>query len=132
MVYLFFFGLLIFFYVIYYKSKTKNIKYNYKIKDKSKYNNDYEKLLHTPEWYRCREKILSLHNYTCDWCGTNKNLQVHHKKYLKFPNGKFVKPWEYNKKDLMCLCEFCHKKYHAFYKVNTYYCKYNSKYDVFD
>ena len=84
----------------------------------------YKQLLHTQEWKTKRTEILEKHNYRCDWCGTTENLQVHHKKYLKYPNGQLVKPWEYDDDTFMCLCDNCHKKYHKKYKVKTYYRKY--------
>lgn len=37
-----------------------------------------------------------------------------------------INPWEYNSKDLMCLCSTCHKKYHEKYKVNVYYISYDN------
>lgn len=86
----------------------------------------YNRLLKTNEWYNFRQSILNIHNHTCDWCGSKQYLQIHHKKYQKLPNGKMINPWEYNPKDLMCLCSTCHKKYHEKYKVNVYYISYDN------
>lgn len=93
-----------------------------------KANSSYIDLLNTQEWYNKRLYILNLHNHKCDWCGSTKNLEIHHKKYLMYPNKQFIKPWEYKDKDLMCLCNSCHKKYHQKYKVKTYYTKYHKYY----
>lgn len=89
-----------------------------------KTNSSYVDLLNTQEWHDKRLYILNLHNHKCDWCGSTRNLEIHHKKYLMYPNKQFIKPWEYKDKDLMCLCNSCHKKYHQKYKVKTYYTKY--------
>ena len=69
---------------------------------------EYNKLLQTPQWKECRQKILKRDNYTCQKCGSIKNLQVHHLKYIKDRN-----PWEYPNKLLITLCGKCHTKIHA-------------------
>ena len=84
----------------------------------------YEELLDTNEWYEKRQHVLALHDFHCDWCGTTRNLQVHHKYYLKYPNNKFVYPWAYKDDAFMVLCKRCHEKYHRKYSVKTYYRKY--------
>lgn len=56
----------------------------------------YELLLERPEWKAYRLAVLAERDEQCEWCGFNKNLQVHHKFYLKYPNGKKILPWEYN------------------------------------
>lgn len=84
----------------------------------------YEELLDTNEWYEKRQHVLELHDFHCDWCGTTRNLQVHHKYYLKYPNNKFVYPWAYKDDAFMVLCKRCHEKCHRKYQVKTYYRKY--------
>jgi hypothetical protein len=84
----------------------------------------YEELLDTNEWYEKRQHVLKLHDFHCDWCGTTRNLQVHHKYYLKYPNNKFVYPWVYKDDAFMVLCKRCHEKCHRKYQVKTYYRKY--------
>ena len=84
----------------------------------------YEELLHTPEWRERREEVLKAHGYACDWCGGHTNLQVHHRYYLKYPDYTFLYPWNYDDSCLMCLCEDCHRKYHATHKVKSYFVKY--------
>lgn len=66
--------------------------------------NDYQELLKDPRWIKRRNEILSRDNNTCQYCGCqDKYMQVHHKRYIK---GN--KPWEYEDKDLVCICEKCH------------------------
>ena len=110
-------------YIKYY-SKHNNI--NIESNNQIWYGTYYEKLLHQPEWYNYREQVLKQHNYTCDWCGTHNQLQVHHKVYYKDPRTNYlINPWEYSEDKVMCLCDSCHKKYHQKYQVKTYYIKYN-------
>ena len=65
--------------------------------------------------------ILEERGNKCEWCGSEENLQIHHKLYYKYPNGVKVFPWRYSNELLMCLCDSCHKKYHQKYQVKTYY-----------
>ena len=88
------------------------------------YKSEYDRLLHEPQWYEFRQKIIKQHGNKCDWCGTRYRLQVHHKYYLKTPDNKHVEPWDYPDNAMMCLCEDCHKKAHEKYKIRTYYIKY--------
>ena len=85
-----------------------------------KYQPTYEDLLRTPQWKEFRDRVLKIKGATCEWCGKNYNLQIHHKKYYKYLNGSFYLPWNYSVIDLMVLCNSCHKKYHKKYKVHTY------------
>ena len=85
----------------------------------------YELLLERPEWKAYRLKVLAEKGEKCEWCGsTNKILQVHHKFYLKYPNGKKILPWEYNINCLLVLCKDCHEKAHKKYKIKSYYTSY--------
>lgn len=92
--------------------------------DEQQYKSEYDRLLHTPQWYEFRQKILKQHYNECDWCGRHNHLQIHHKYYLKTPNNKHINPWDYPDEAMMCLCESCHKKAHNIYKIKTYYTKY--------
>lgn len=66
--------------------------------------NDYQELLKDPRWIKKRNQILSRDKNTCQFCGCqDKYMQVHHKRYIK---GN--KPWEYEDKDLITLCNRCH------------------------
>ena len=84
----------------------------------------YELLLERPEWKAYRLAVLAERGELCEWCGSNKNLQVHHKFYLKYPNGKKILPWEYNINCLLVLCKDCHEKTHKKYKIKSYYTSY--------
>ena len=84
----------------------------------------YELLLERPEWKAYRLAVLAERGEQCEWCGFNKNLQVHHKFYLKYPNGKKILPWEYNINCLLVLCKDCHEKAHKKYKIKSYYTSY--------
>ena len=84
----------------------------------------YELLLERPEWKAYRLAVLAERGELCEWCGSNKNLQVHHKFYLKYPNGKHILPWEYNINCLLVLCNDCHTKAHKKYKIKSYYVSY--------
>lgn len=67
--------------------------------------NDYQELLKDPKWISKRNQILSRDNNTCQFCGCqDRYMQVHHKRYIK---GN--KPWEYEDKDLITLCNRCHE-----------------------
>lgn len=66
---------------------------------------DYSELLKDPRWQKCRLKILERDRFTCRACEeTEKTLHVHH---LQYYCG--LKPWEYDNKVLITLCENCHK-----------------------
>ena len=84
----------------------------------------YGLLLERPEWKAYRLAVLAERGELCEWCGSNKNLQVHHKFYLKYPNGKHILPWEYNINCLLVLCNDCHEKAHKKYKIKSYYTSY--------
>lgn len=63
-----------------------------------------EKLKH-PKWQKKRLEILKRDNWSCTHCGcAEKNLQVHHRFYLKNRD-----PWDYPSETLDTLCESCHK-----------------------
>lgn len=84
----------------------------------------YELLLERPEWKAYRLAVLVERGKQCEWCGSNKNLQVHHKFYLKYPDGKHILPWEYDINCLLVLCKDCHTKAHKKYKIKSYYISY--------
>ena len=95
-----------------------------------KYGQDlYTEKLSDLKWKRKREKILERDNYTCQYCGSHNNLQVHHKYYMKYPNGSYADPWDYPDDKLITLCETCHKEWHKKYKVKTYYGKWGVHYN---
>ena len=86
----------------------------------------YNALLLTSQWKRKRNIILIRDNNQCQYCGSHYNLQVHHKYYSKYPNGKKVVPWNYPDDALITLCDNCHKKVHKHKKIKVYYRKYDN------
>lgn len=66
----------------------------------------YAKLLRDPRWQRKKAIICERDDWKCRGCGeTEKNLQVHHKSYIRG-----LKPWEYEDRFLVTLCEDCHQR----------------------
>ncbi len=74
----------------------------------------YEDLSVSPEYGRCRQKVLKRDNLTCQQCGDKKSeLHVHHKKFKrKFPKLIF------NVGNGIVLCKRCHNKIHYNKKLN--------------
>lgn len=65
------------------------------------------------EWFKFKEKIFELDNYTCVKCNRSRKkdgiiLQVHHKEYIKDK-----KPWEYDINFCETLCKCCHAEEHG-------------------
>jgi hypothetical protein len=76
---------------------------------------EYELLLKDPLWLNKKKKILVRDKFTCRSCNKkNVILHVHHKLYIKDK-----KPWEYNNKHLISVCEPCHKIIHATEKIKV-------------
>lgn len=68
----------------------------------------YWEKLKDPRWQKKRLEVLSLHEFTCQHCGsTEDTLHVHHPYY-----EKNKEPWDYDEDVLMCVCENCHKYAH--------------------
>ena len=66
------------------------------------------------KYVRLRKYIIK-NNIKCIECGTNKNVQIHHKEKLNY--DKFFKMWKTNNfrndiKDVLFLCGSCHQKLH--------------------
>jgi len=71
-----------------------------------------------PRWKTKRQEILKRDNNKCVNCGSEENLQVHHKQYHFSKNlNEYRYPWEYSDRYLITLCERCHKKGHNIYRV---------------
>jgi hypothetical protein len=69
---------------------------------------NYSDLLKNPKWQKKRLEIMSRDDFACSICGDDKStLNVHHLFYKK---GK--KPWEYQDKALITLCDSCHENEH--------------------
>jgi len=64
----------------------------------------YYKYLKTNWWKGRREMMLKRADHKCNKCGSEKNLSVHHKNYKRIGGEK--------SKDLIVLCNHCHKRTH--------------------
>jgi len=95
------------------KPKKKRLK---KKTNKVKTKKEYYKELKSSKWIKRRNEILKKDNYKCVRCGSEKNLQVHHVKYIE--NRK---AWNYPDELLITLCKDCHRITHdldnKFYKL---------------
>lgn len=61
-----------------------------------------------PNWQKKRLEALEAHGFKCMRCeGAEKQLQVHHKAYIK---GRRV--WDYTVDELLVLCDECHQDAH--------------------
>lgn len=61
-----------------------------------------------PSWQKKRLEVLESAAWECENCGARDvTLNVHHKQYVK---GRMH--WEYERHELECLCETCHKAHH--------------------
>lgn len=67
---------------------------------------DYKKYLRSERWLAIRDKALKNANYRCQKCGSNQNLQCHHKHYANLFHESL--------KDIVVLCQRCHYKEHHF------------------
>jgi DNA repair exonuclease SbcCD ATPase subunit len=70
---------------------------------------EYSEFLKHPLWQKKREEIFNLFGKQCQNCGTQKNLQIHHKTY-----SSQKMPWEYPTENFQVLCEKCHSITHGF------------------
>lgn len=69
---------------------------------------DYKEQIKSPLWQKKRLEILSRDKFACVVCGsTDKQLHVHHKRYIAGRNY-----WDYPDELLVTLCEDCHRKAH--------------------
>ena len=69
---------------------------------------NYNELLKHPKWQRRRLEIMSRADFKCEDCGNDEEmLHVHHLSY-----NHLKKPWEYDDKELRCLCNSCHETCH--------------------
>jgi len=68
----------------------------------------YAEKLKDPRWQKKRLEVLNHYDFLCQICGDGEStLHVHHKQYIK---GREV--WDYDKEQLVCLCENCHENQH--------------------
>lgn len=68
----------------------------------------YVEQLRHPNWQRKRLEVMGEAQFECENCGEKEaTLNVHHRRYVK---GRMV--WEYERPELVCLCERCHQEEH--------------------
>jgi 5-methylcytosine-specific restriction endonuclease McrA len=89
---------------------------------RSQHMEEYGELLKRPEWSSKREIILKRDRGRCRNCGSQHNLQVHHRQYHTFSKtGSYRRPWDYKDKYLVTLCMDCHQAGHKSFKVPVFY-----------
>lgn len=91
---------------------TENEDMNDQIKQGS-----YREHLFDKRWLIKKAGILERDGGRCAICGSTDHLVVHHKQYHMTSDGKKFLPWMYEDKYLVTLCEKCHRRGHAQYKV---------------
>lgn len=83
---------------------------------------EYSSLLKKPEWFKKRDLIIKRDGHVCRNCGSNNNLQVHHRQYHKFSvTGGYKRPWDYKDNYLVTLCLDCHKVGHKYFKIPVFH-----------
>lgn len=81
----------------------------------------YNLLLNSPKWNSKRSEVLTRDNNTCRNCGSDENLQVHHKQYhFSMKRNELVAPWEYHNSYLITLCQNCHREGHNIFKIPVF------------
>jgi len=94
---------------------------NIELKNETTRKHDYEVKLSTPQWAHRRNQIIQRDQNKCRNCGSQNQLQVHHKQYhYANKSGNFRNPWEYDDKYLITLCNRCHQKGHGIFKVPVF------------
>ena len=72
-------------------------------------------------WLIKRKVILKRDRYQCRHCGTNNNLQVHHKQYhFQKATGFKKNPWLYCNSLLITLCGSCHQSGHQQFEIPVF------------
>jgi 5-methylcytosine-specific restriction endonuclease McrA len=74
----------------------------------------YTEQLLTINWKNKRLIILKRDNFSCRCCGSENDLQVHHKKYIV---GRMA--WEYPNSILITVCGECHLFIHNTRKIKS-------------
>jgi hypothetical protein len=93
------------------KKRLKEDKPIKEVKEKKCYKKKfipYHDQLIDKRWMKKREQVFKLKGRKCSVCGATHNLQIHHLRYF---NDKYA--WEYKMKDLVVMCESCHKRKHC-------------------
>ncbi|MCD9574455.1 HNH endonuclease [Flavobacterium soyae] len=79
----------------------------------------YGALLFRLEWQTKRAAIIE-RDKCCVICQNTESLQIHHRQYhFVVAENKFKLPWDYPDFLLIALCESCHRRGHAKFKVPT-------------
>ena len=68
---------------------------------------NYKEQLNDGRWIQLKDKRLEIDGFRCTQCSERIKLNVHHVIYIKEK-----KAWEYELKDLITLCRYCHETYH--------------------
>jgi len=72
---------------------------------------NYQDKLQDPRWERFRYEVLEDAGYMCARCRRPERevqLHVHHPFYRRG-----AEPWEYDVREVRCLCDCCHKREHG-------------------
>lgn len=72
------------------------------------YSNEYLNYINSDMWRRTRQQRIDLDGGHCVMCGAYYPLEVHHIHYRNLGRENIVK-------DLVTVCEECHKKIHNLY-----------------
>ena len=67
----------------------------------------YKYFLQTPYWKAISSQVRKMHNYKCQLCGGGGTLNIHHPATYTFRGSEI-----WHMKELSCLCEKCHQKFH--------------------
>ncbi|WP_439516136.1 HNH endonuclease [Sediminibacterium sp.] len=78
----------------------------------------YGALILHPNWKAKRKEIIERDLFKCVICGSDEDLQVHHRQYHFIKAiQKFKVPWDYPGHLLITLCSTCHGRGHSKFKV---------------
>lgn len=69
------------------------------------HSSQYREYMHSDAWQRRRRRALVRAGYTCQHCGADRNLEVHHLTYARLGKERPA--------DLLVLCHACHAAEHA-------------------
>lgn len=72
-----------------------------------------EVYLQSSHWQSLRKRVLELSGNSCQICGANDQLEVHHITYNNL--------YRERKDDLVCLCHDCHKAIHEYITAHRFY-----------
>lgn len=82
--------------------------------------NLYQVSLEDPRWKRLRLQILDRDQHRCRFCGTQSDLQVHHRQYHRDKTtGEWLKSWDYHPFLLITVCHTCHHQGHQQHPIPT-------------